>query len=101
MKRFLWIIVILGLVLLVLVSGIYLVFKSSVPVYKGSIEIPGLSDTVHVHFDDYGIPHISAKNDQDLYKVFGYIHASERLFQMEILRRIGHGNLAEILGRKT
>ncbi len=75
--------------------------RSFKPQYSGTINLPGLTDKVDVYFDDYGIPHIYAQNKDDLYYAFGYIHAQDRLFQMEILRRIASGRLSEIVGSKT
>jgi penicillin amidase len=51
-------------------------------------------------FDEFGVPHIEAKNMHDFYMAFGYVHAQDRLFQMELLRRAGSGRLSEILGKK-
>src|SRR5229473_2620431 len=56
-------------------------------------------DTVTVRRDDRGIPYIEAKNDEDLYFAQGYITASDRLWQMDLWRRIIRGELAEILGQ--
>ena len=53
------------------------------------------------HFDRWGIPHIYAENESDMYHALGYLHAQDRLFQMEILRRLGRGELAAIVGKKA
>lgn len=65
------------------------------------IQIPGLRDRVTVRRDERGIPYISATNDADLYFAQGYITASDRLFQMDFLRRTVRGELAEVLGRSA
>lgn len=57
-----------------------------------------LSATAVVEFDEYGIPHITAATDSDLFFVVGYLHASNRLFEMDIFRRAASGRLSEILG---
>lgn len=75
--------------------------RSFKPQYSGTINFPDLQKEVNVYFDDYGIPHIYAQDKADLYYTFGYIHAQDRLFQMEILRRIASGRLSEIVGTKT
>jgi hypothetical protein len=49
------------------------------------------------YFDDYGIPHIYAENQKDVMTTLGYVHAQDRLFQMEMLRRLSRGELAAIL----
>jgi len=57
-----------------------------------------LDHEVEVLFDPYGIPHIYAETRHDAYATLGYLHAQERMFQMETLRRAGAGNLAEVFG---
>jgi penicillin amidase len=68
------------------------------PKRDGDLDMPGLSKPVSVYYDAWGVPHIDAQNDLDAYRALGFIHAQERLFQMDILRRIGAGRLSEILG---
>ena len=90
------------LILIVLIStAAFFYLRSFKPQYSGTINLPALQNEVDVYFDDYGIPHIYAQNKADLYYAFGYIHAQDRLFQMEILRRIASGRLSEIVGTKT
>ena len=72
--------------------------RSMQPKYKGELALSGLKETTEVLFDQWAIPHIYAGNEHDAYFTLGYIHAQDRLFQMEMLRRIGRGELAEILG---
>ena len=66
--------------------------------HEKTITDPSLSAPVVVVFDKYGIPHIYASNISDAYFAVGYIHARERLWQMDMLRRAAEGRLAEILG---
>ena len=54
---------------------------------------------VEVTFDEKGIPQVWAKTDADAYFAMGWLHASDRLFQMELLRRLAHGELAEVFGK--
>lgn len=75
-------------------------FQSHSPKLRGKQNLAGLSGEVDVYFDDYGVPHIYAKNAADAYRTFGYVHAQDRLFQMEMMRRVGHGRLAEIFGEE-
>jgi penicillin amidase len=63
-----------------------------------TLSLVGLRDSVTVRRDERGIPYIEAKNDDDLYFAQGYITASDRLFQMDLLRRSERGELAEVLG---
>ncbi len=76
--------------------------RRAVPVVEGKIKLPNLKGIeVKVIRDAFGIPHIEAENTPDAYRVLGYIIASERLFQMEIQRRMAYGELSEIFGKKT
>jgi penicillin amidase len=67
----------------------------------GSEEFPALTTQVDIHFDKFGIPHINAKTDLDGYRALGYVTAGERLFQMDLMRRLVGGRLSEIFGKKT
>ena len=61
----------------------------------------GLQQTVTTRFDANGIPHIYGANEHDVFLALGYLHAQDRLFQMELLRRVGSGRLAEIFGAQV
>ena len=93
--------ILFGLVALVLASGLvlYVYLQTTKPVYTGELSLRGLSDTVSVRFDNYGVPHIYAQNATDAYFALGYVHAQDRLFQMEMLRRSAGGRLSEVLGK--
>ena len=65
------------------------------------INLPGLSSNVTVRRDARSIPYIEAKTDADLYFVQGYVTASDRLWQMDLLRRLARGETAEIFGRSV
>ncbi len=65
---------------------------------KGKLHLHGLHAPVEIITDRYGVPHIYAQNEDDLYFAQGYTHAQERLWQMELNRRIGSGRLSEIFG---
>ncbi len=90
------------LVILFLLAGIiiygYWFINNTKPSYEGEISLSGLRDPVTVKYDNFGIPHIYAKNPSDAYFALGYLQAQERLFQMEMLRRVATGTLSEILG---
>ena len=68
------------------------------PKYEGTINIQGIVDTVSVFTDDYGVPHVFAENENDLFIVAGYIAARERLFQMSLVSYAARGELASVLG---
>lgn len=78
----------------------YLLTKSF-PEYDGTIDAPGLTDNVAVYRTEYGVPHIIANNMHDLFFAQGYVHAQDRLWQMDIARRAGEGRLSEVLGTST
>lgn len=66
--------------------------------YDGTFTVEGLGETVEVLRDRYGIPHIRSQNEADLWRAQGFVHAQDRLWQMEQNRRIGYGTLAEVFG---
>ncbi len=97
MKRLLTVLVLL-VVLLVAGAGWYVYSKQ--PTRTGMVELQHLQGPVTVRYDERGVPHIRAENEPDLYRALGYVHAQDRLFQMEVLRRLARGELAEVLGPK-
>ena len=86
--------------LLLLAIGLTLHVRGKLPQRSGSLAIDGLQAPVQVAFDERGVPHIQAANEADLYRALGYVHAQDRLFQMELMRRLANGELAEVLGPK-
>lgn len=92
------IVLILGSIALIAVVGMLIFISVHSPQYKGEISLQGLEEEVEVLFDEYGVPHIYASNETDAYKTLGYVHAQDRLFQLEMMRRVGTGTLAEFLG---
>lgn len=100
MKKLFKILGILILVIILGIVGLWGYLKSTGPKYSGTIDLDGITSPVIVYYDDYGIPHIYAQNAEDAYHALGYAHAQDRLFQMEMIRRLMSGRLAEILGDK-
>jgi len=96
MKKFLSVLLI---IILVVLLGLWYFTNSLKPQYSGNLKLKGLSEKVNVYYDTYGIPHIYAKNQTDAYIALGYIHAQDRLWQMDVLRRIAPGRLSEIFGK--
>jgi len=82
------------------VSGI-LLLRSSLPRRDGTVRLAGLRSPVDVLYDSYAVPHVYASNERDLCRAMGYVHAQERLWQMEFLRRAANGRLSELLGPRT
>ena len=83
----------------VLAVAISIFVYISKPVYDGEKKWSQLSSSVDIYFDTYGIPHIYGKNQADAFRALGYVHAQDRLWQMELLRRIGSGKISEVFGR--
>src|SRR4051812_48075599 len=71
------------------------------PQLDGTIGVTGLQKDVTVERDRWGVPHIRAASVEDLAEAQGYIMAQDRLWQMDLLRRIARGRLSEILGPMT
>jgi penicillin amidase len=88
---------VIALVVAGALAGAYL-FWRAMPAYSGAEKLPGLSAETRVWRDAYGVPHIFAASMDDAARTLGYLHASERLFAMELQRRIGQGRLAELQG---
>ena len=72
--------------------------KASLAVIRGTLNVPGLQQSVRVQRDRWGVAHIYAQNEHDLFFAQGFVVAQDRLFQMELWKRSGQGRLAEILG---
>ena len=77
---------------------IRLLDRGSFPKYQGSLQLAGLRDKVKICWGAYGIPHAYAGNEEDLFLAQGYLHAQERLWQMDMSRRFLSGRVAEIFG---
>jgi penicillin amidase len=73
--------------------------KAAVSVIAGRLEIAGLRQGVRVARDRWGVPHIYAQNQHDLFFAQGFVAAQDRLFQMELWKRSGQGRLAEVMGK--
>ena len=87
------------LLILILISG-WVYYSHLKPSYSGNLELSNIEKETSVYFDDYGIPHIYAENEFDAITALGYVHAQDRLWQMELIRRIAPGRLSEIFGEK-
>src|SRR5690606_2285852 len=78
--------------------GALVALKRPLPKTSGNLKLTGLHGRVQVLRDRWGVPHIYAGDNHDLFMAQGYVHAQDRLWQMEIHRRTGHGQLAELFG---
>lgn len=92
--------IVLGIIVLAIVAGMLFLNNlktRAVPDYNENVDLDRLSDQVTVFRDSMGVPHIYAQNELDLYRTVGYIMAQDRLWQMDLLRRITLGRLSEVL----
>jgi penicillin amidase len=95
LKKILLFIVII-VVLAIISSLVY--FNNLKPNYSGNLKLSTIQNNTEVYFDEFGIPHIYAENQLDAMVTLGYVHAQDRLWQMELMRRIAPGKLSEIFG---
>src|SRR5688572_12950177 len=94
-KRVLWAAAGLAL-LLALAAAVYT--TRALPVIDGELRVAGLQQPVQIERDPHGIPTIKAQTQHDLMFALGFVHAQDRLWQLETHRRIGAGRLAEAFG---
>ena len=98
--------VFLGLLILILAAAAAAFFygrhlaRRALPDYSAAVRLAGMKDEVTVYRDEFAVPHIFAKNDEDLYRATGYVMAQDRLWQMDLIRRATAGRLSEIFGEK-
>ena len=98
MRWILRIVVVLIVLVVVVLSGGYLWMRGSLPDTDGNHSVTGISEPVEIIRDRYGVPHIVGQTHEDAFFGLGYTHAQDRLWQMELNRRLGAGRLAEIMG---
>lgn len=93
----------LAVIILVLVglAGGYYYLRQSLPTTSGTVTLDGLDGQVEIVRDADGVPHIFATTDHDAFFAQGYVHAQDRMWQMDFQRRVGAGRLSELLGEPT
>ncbi|MGH2348493.1 MAG: penicillin acylase family protein, partial [bacterium] len=102
MRRFLRaLLIVIAILAVVSAGGGTYLFRRAFPVTSGRLTAPGLRAEVEVIRDRWGVPHIFAANVHDLVFAQGYVHAQDRLWQMELNRRAASGRLSEISGPST
>ncbi|TEU19298.1 MAG: penicillin acylase family protein, partial [Anaerolineales bacterium] len=90
------------LALALILVGIWLgLSRLPYPKTRGAVRVEGLTTSVEVYRDSYGVPHIYAETPEDLFFAQGYVLAQDRFWQMEFWRRIGSGRLSEYFGKAT
>lgn len=79
-------------------AGLVYLWRRPLPVINGRLKLEGLHERVEILRDKWGIPHIYAQNDEDVFFGQGFAHAQDRLWQMELNRRLPSGRMSEIVG---
>lgn len=100
-RRFTKVLAALAVILAVAAGAAYHYLRRSLPLLDGTIAVTGIRSTVDIVRDADAIPHVFAANKLDALFGLGYVHAQDRLWQMEFQRRIGFGRLSEIFGSAT
>ena len=90
---------VLVLLAAVAVGWFYREMRASLPRLDGTAALPGLSANVTVARDALGVPWVRGASRADVARALGYLHAQDRFFQMDLLRRRGAGELAELFGK--
>ena len=91
------------IILIIITTAVFLAywyFYHPLPKYSGHISIGGLNKSVDIYTDTYGVPHIFAQNEEDLFYAAGYYAARDRLFQMSVVNYSVRGELAYAFGDK-
>jgi len=95
--------IVTSLIILFIIGG-YIFYNSlteSLPVYEGELHASSLKSEVKIYFDSLAVPYIFAEDDEEVAFTLGYLHARERIFSMDMIRRAGEGRLSEIFGAET
>lgn len=90
-----------ALLLLLFMVGALIWLRFSLPESSGTRALPGLSAPAALTRDANGVPHIRAATAEDVYFGLGFAHAQDRMWQMEMMRRLVQGRLSEVFGRRT
>ncbi|NJD11120.1 MAG: penicillin acylase family protein [Gemmatimonadetes bacterium] len=101
MRKLLLAVLVLLVLLLAAVAAGSWYLRTARPLRDGAIALPGLRAPVEIWRDSLDVPHVFAASEADLLFAQGYLHAQDRLWQLELLRRAGEGRLSELFGRRT
>ena len=100
-RIFLWLLLVLALILAGAAGYGLFVTYSALPQLDGRLRVSGLAAPVTVTRDGHGVPTVDASSLEDLFFAQGYVTAQDRLWQMDMMRRFGGGELSEILGEQA
>jgi len=98
MKKLKKIIIGIFFLVLVIVLSLYLYLRYTLPPLEGQLKLPGLKQEVRVKRNNWGVPLIEAKNREDMFFALGFVHGQDRMFQMDLTRRLATGRLSEVMG---
>jgi penicillin amidase len=101
MNRALRALLVMLLVFALMLTALFAWSRSSLPATSGTRTLPGLARAVEIERDASGIPRIVAESQEDTYFALGFVHAQDRLWQMEHDRLVASGRLAEVLGERA
>jgi penicillin amidase len=94
--------IVVALAGVVLVAGAFFLWlRRSLPELSGDEPVSGLAAPLEIVRDAHAVPHVYARSEEDAYFGLGYVHAQDRLWQMELARRLGSGTLAEVFGERA
>ncbi len=91
----------LGALVVFLLCGVVFVCWLTLPPSRVTLRIPVLSAPVRITFDSHGVPRIAAANEADAATALGYVHARDRMFEMDLMRRAAAGRIAELAGARA
>ena len=91
----------LAILAVAIIVGGWLWLRASLPTLDGEIAVTGANGTIESRRDGNGVPHIYAGSEGDAYFGLGFVHAQDRLWQMELARRAGAGRLSELFGTRA
>ena len=102
MKKLRRVLVILCIFIVCVIAAAYVglrwLSRSGMPQLDGDVHVAGITKGATITRDKWGVPHISAESEQDAYFALGYSMAQDRLFQIEMMRRLAQGELSELAG---
>ena len=96
-----WLVIALAALALALALAAWLALRGSLAGLDGKVALPGLSAPVSVHRDALGTVTIDAADERDAMRALGYVHAQERFFEMDLMRRVGAGELSGLFGARA
>ncbi|PIP76979.1 MAG: penicillin amidase [Ignavibacteria bacterium CG22_combo_CG10-13_8_21_14_all_37_15] len=94
---------VVSLIIILLIAGYFFkqMLYNSLPEYEGEFPTDKIKSDVTIYFDSLAIPYITTEKEESAAFALGFLHARERMFQMDLIRRAGEGRLSEVFGRKT